>query len=453
MLEQLKQRRSAIKAELEALNNVTNEAGEIRALTEAEDAEFEAKLAEMKKLDVRISQLQEAELREAAAAAHHVEIATATQEVRARATVTNEPNPVYRQGDSSSPSFFRDLAVSQLNQAGASEARARLAAAQETRAGDMSTSAGAGGEFAPPLWLVEDFVALARAGRVTADLCHHDTLPSGVSSVNLPKVAGGTAAGVQATQNSALTDTAMTTTSVSSGITTVGGKQIVPMQLLQQSGIPFDRVILQDLAKAYAVQVDNQVLYGSNANGQLRGLVGVANNNAFTTSTPAPASVTNANSLYYVTSKAAAAVQTSIFEPADAIIMHPNRWAWILGSVDANSRPLVIPAGPSFNGLGTADAPVAQGFAGTFGGYNVYTDPNISLTANGTSGTTAQDEIYIVRRDQLWLYESPVQTASFDATYADNASVLFRILGYLAFIPNRYAGAVQSIRGTGLVLP
>src|SRR5690349_21785972 len=142
----------------------------------------------MTKLDERISEIQASEVREAAAAKHHVEVGTAEQEKRERAVVTGEANPVYRQGDASSPSFFRDLATSQLNQAGATEARARLAASQETRAGDMTSVAGAGGEFAPPLWLVEDFVALARAGRVTADLCTNQTLPSGVSSVNLPKV-------------------------------------------------------------------------------------------------------------------------------------------------------------------------------------------------------------------------------------------------------------------------
>jgi HK97 family phage major capsid protein len=242
----------------------------------------------------------------------------------------------------------------------------------------------------------------------------------------------------------------MTTTSVSSGISTVGGKQIVAMQLLQQSGIPFDQVVLEDLALDYAVKVDNQVLYGSNASGQVRGLVGFATNNAFTTASPAPASVTNANSLYYITQKAAAAVQTGRFLPADAIVMHPNRWAWILGAVDSNSRPFVIPNGGDFNPLGATGAQGAQGFAGYFGSYRVYTDPNISTTANSA---TNQDEIYVLRTQDLRLWESPVQTASFDATYADNASVLFRILGYIAFIPNRYAASVQSIRGTGLIAP
>jgi len=453
VIKKLIEQRAALKAKMAALIDAAE--AEARGLNETEDAEFEAHVAELRTLDERIADLQEAEVREAAAAAHHIETRpTAT------ATVVDEPNPVYRRDASpSDPSFFRDLAALQLNRldfakpTGArsiEEVRGRLAKSQETRAGDMTTVAGAGGEFAPPLWLVDEFVALARAGRVTADLCQKDTLPTGVSSVNLPKVSTGVTAGVQATQNSALSDTAVTTTSVSSGITTIGGKQIVSMQLLQQSGIPFDRVILEDLALAYAVQVDNQVLYGSNASGQVRGLVGFATNNAFTTASPAPASVTNANSLYYVTQKAAAAVQTGRFLPADSIIMHPNRWAWILGAVDANSRPFVIPNGSNFNPLGTTGDQVAQGPAGYFGSYAVYTDPNISTTANSA---TNQDEIYVVRSRDLYLWESPVQSASFDATYADNASILFRVLGYMAFICNRYAASVQSIRGTGLIAP
>jgi HK97 family phage major capsid protein len=449
LIKQLLERRKALKTELENLN--TTPEGELRTdLSEDDDKLFKAKAAEIRSIDERVEELRDAESREAAAAKHTVETGT----TETRVAVVSEPNPVYRKGDPASPSFFRDLAAFQLNTnigtVTLSEARGRLSAAQETRAGDMTSVAGAGGEFAPPLWQVEDFIALARGGRVTADLCQTETLPAGVSSINLPKVATGVTAAVQATQNSALSDTAMTTTSVSSGITTVGGKQIVSMQLLQQSGIPFDRVILQDLAKAYAVQVDTQVLYGTNANGQVRGLVGVAANTAFTTASPAPASVTNANSLYYTVAKAAAAVQTTLFEPANAIVMTPARWAWILGAVDVNARPFVVPNGNNFNPLGTTGEQVAQGPAGYFGSYPVYTDPNVSVTANSA---TNQDEIYVLRTDELWLYESPVQTASFDATYADNASVLFRILGYLAFIPNRYTGAVQSIRGTGLVVP
>lgn len=437
----LREQRDVLQAELDEL--LVKPTEEKRNLTEDEDKRFTELRDGIKTLTDRIGELEDIDKRKAEAAEERKKLGLTG--------VVNEPNPVYRRDDPHSPSFFKDLvAASRPTNLGFDEARARLTASQETRAGDMTTVAGAGGEFAPPLWLVDDFVALARPGRVTADLCNTMTLPSGVSSIHLPKVSTGTSVAVQQTQNSAVSDTAMTTTSVSSGITTLAGKQIVALQLMEQSGIAFDRVVLQDLAKAYAVALCTQVIYGSNASGQLNGLVNVATNNAFTSATPAPASVTNANSLYYVVSKAAAAIQATIFEPADAIIMHPNRWAWILGSVDVNSRPLVIPRGPQFNGLGNADTPVAQGLAGNFGGYDVYTDPNISLTANSA---TNQDEIYVVRRDQLWLWESPVQSASFDATYADQLSILFRVHGYAAFIPNRYTGAVQSIRGTGLVAP
>ncbi len=453
----LVEERKTLKADASAL--LTDDAGEIRTLSTEEDETYKAKTTriaaiddDLELVDARVAELNGVEAREAAAAKHLTETGTA------HASVVDEPNPVYRRDASpADPSFFKDLAALQLGRldfaTGArniAEVKDRLAASQETRAGDMTTVAGAGGEFAPPLWLVSDFIALARAGRVTADLCQKDTLPSGVSSVNLPKVSTGVTVAVQQTQNSALSDTAMTTTSVSSGITTVGGKQIVAMQLLQQSGIPFDRVILEDLALAYAVQVDTQVLYGSNASGQVRGLVGFATNTAFTTASPAPASATNANSLYYTVQKSAAAIQTGRYLPGDAIVMHPNRWAWILGAVDANSRPFVIPNGNNFNPLGTTGAQPAQGPAGIFGSYPVYTDPNISTTANSA---TNQDEIYVLRSRDLYLWESPVQSASFDATYADNASVLFRVLGYIAFICNRYAASVQSIRGTGLIAP
>jgi HK97 family phage major capsid protein len=455
-LRKLLDRRAALRNRLQELNEATvDENGEVRDFTTDEQTEFTNGLNEIEQIDERERSWREQEERELRASAHRRELGLDEPEQRASGglQVVNEPNPVYRADDNTS-SFFRDLATVQTNNigfgSGITEARERLIRSQETRAGDMTTVAGAGGEFAPPLWLVEEFISLARAGRVTADLCNTQTLPSGVSSVNLPKVATGTATGVQQTQNSALQDTAMTTTSVSSGITTIGGKQIVSMQLLQQSGIPFDRVILGDLAADYAVRLDTQVLYGSNANGQLRGLVGVANNNAFTSAAPAPASVTNANSLYYTVAKAAATGQGVMFQPIDAVVMHPVRWAWIAGSVDGNGRPFVIPAGNNFNPVGTSDGQAPQGATGNFAGLPVYVDPNISLTANSA---TNQDEIYLVRRSELWLYESAVQTASFDATYADNASVLFRILGYAAFLPHRRSGAVQSIRGTGLVAP
>src|ERR1019366_5239633 len=76
----------------------------------------------------------------------------------------------------------------------------------------------------------------------------------------------------QESQNNQISSTDMQTTSVSSGISTISGQQIVSLQLVSQSGIPFDEIILGDLAADFARSLDSQVITGSGSAGQLRGL-------------------------------------------------------------------------------------------------------------------------------------------------------------------------------------
>lgn len=431
LIKQLRERRAALKTELTEMLNSAE--GEQRSLNEDEQTQYDAKLKEIRGLDDRIDELIEIEARESKAA----EARAAGGVVEERVAVGSEPNPVYRR-DRAENSFFRDMVKAQLK--GDTEARDRLIRSQETRAGDMTTVTGAGGEFAPPLWLVEDFVELARPGRVTADVVQSDTLPSGVSSINLPKVSTGTSTAIQSTQNTALSDTAMTTGSVSASISTIGGKQIVSMQLLQQSGIPFDRVVLSDLARSYAVTLDNQVITA------ISGLSGAHAISVTATGVTASAGV------YTSVANAIQQVQTSRFLPPTAIVMHPRRWMALVSAVDSAGRPLVVPDGPAFNQLvgGANGVAAAQGRVGTMLGVPVYTDP--SVPTNKGAGTN-QDQVYVMVADDLWLYESQIQAASFDATYADQASILFRVLGYFAFLPNRFPASVAVLDGAGLVPP
>ena len=130
--------------------------------------------------------------------------------------------------------------------------------------------------------------------------------------------------------------------------------------------------------------------------------------------------------------------------------MHPRRWAWVLGALDSSNRPLVVPTGAGSNQAAASGALVAQGYAGEMLGTSVYVDPNIP-TNRGTG--TNQDVVFVLRRGDLQLWESSVETASFDATYADQNSILYRVLGFAAFIPHRHQASVQVIDGTGLVAP
>lgn len=423
LIKKLQEQRDALRGEIRALNEVT--VTETRGFTPDEQTTFDAKSEELRKLDERITELVEQEAR-----------AEAGAEARETATVvvTNEANPVYR-ADDSSTSYFRDLFTSRNR--GDVAATERLVRSQETRA--LTTTAGAGGELAPPLWLVDEYVRLLRAGRVTADLVHNEVLPEGVSSINMPKIATGTSTALQSSQNTALSQTDITTTSVTGTIQTVGGRQISAIQLLTQSGVSMDKVILSDLASSYANQVGSIVVSA---------ISGLSGANAGSVSST---SLIGAGTLYSQVANGIQLIQTNRFASPDAIIMHPRRWAALIAAGDTTNRPVVVPNGPAFNQIATADAGAPQQTqVGTMLGLPVYTDPNVPI--NKGAGTN-QDEVYVICRSDLWLFESQMQAASFDATYADQASVLFRVLGFLSFIPNRYPKAVSVLGGAGLVTP
>ena len=444
-------KRADLDAKVRAHNEIVEELNVLRGQDAPDETLVESKKERKDSLYSEIDSLRaeivkfEAEERADAEVARLQSQAGEEREEKAEpeVRVVSEPNPVYRKGDNST-SYFRDLYDVTR---GSSEARERLVSAQSRAA---TTVAGAGGEFAPPAWLVEDFIAIARAGRVTADIVNQAELPGGISSVNLPKGLTNSLAAVTQTQNTTITESAFTSTSVTSGIAEISAKQTVSLALLKQSGVPIDQVILSDLAQGYAVTLDTQVLNGSNTNGQLRGLLTAGTTVTYTSAAPAVVSTTAANSFYSKILSAQSAMNGTRYLPANAIVMHPRRWSWVLSALDSQNRPLVTPNGQAFNQVAVAGANVSQGFAGELLGLPVYVDPNI-VTNRGAS--TNQDVVYVLRTDDIWLWETATETASFDATLADQNSILFRVLGYAAFIPDRYAASVQVIDGTGLVAP
>lgn len=401
--------------------------------------------AQIREADDRIDELLEQDHGEHLAAEHR---SLTSQPGEQRGTLSVSEESVYRR-DGVTGSFFLDLRNARLGDAAAIERlrRNQQDAISEKRA--LSTTATAGGEFAPPAWLVNDFVPLVRAARVTADLCHKQQLPEGKSSINLPSVASGTTTAVQTTQNSSVSDTDLTTASVSSGITTIAGKQVIALQLIEQSGIPFDQVVMKDLAADYAKQLDTQVISGSGTNGQLRGLRTISGSTSVTYTASSP-TVTGTGGLYQKMAELSSTVQASRYLPITSWVMTPARWAWIASSFDSQNRPLVVPSGPGMNAVATADQQAAEGKVGEIMGVPVYLDPN--LPADLGTGTD-QDIILGLRGDDVWLWESALKAEAFDAPYADSLGLLVRVYAYSALIADRYPQSVGILGGTGLVTP
>ncbi len=448
-LDQLREQRAAI---------TQRAVDEQRGLTDDERTSRSSLTDQIDAHEERIADLVAQEEREAAAAPFRVADGQTSDEARGAGGARVTDPPQYVRSGGTGHSYFRDLATVACRGEGQREAADRLtrnarAAADEQRAlGNTNTTGGSGGEFAPPTWLVNDYIALARAGRVTADLLMHGDVPSGTSSIAIPKVLTGTTVAIQSTQNTALSQTDLTTGSVSTGFTTVGGKQVVSQQLIDQAALPFDRVITADLAAAYAQQIGSQIYLGAgtgaNNNSVLNGLGAatvIGANQQTLGASPTAAT------FYSKASGMMASFVTNRFAQPTHWLMHPRRWYWLMSLVDSQGRPLVVPRDVAMNPIAsdTTDTTV-QGIAGVFLGLPVVIDPNIPT--NLGAGTN-QDEVFLIKADDLWLFESQPQAEAFRETYADTVGVLFRLYSYAGAILNRYSTSIATMNGVGLVPP
>lgn len=451
MIKALQEKRAELRKNLDGILE-TVQTEKRTALTEEERGRFDAGEAEIREIDARVAELDEQIRTDEAAAEVARRYAAEPEDGEQRRSPADlqvtEPQ-VYRSGPSGR-SYFRDLYLA--NRRGDRDAVERLRRndkmVAEQRA--ISTAAGAGGEFVPPLWLEEQFVKLARPGRVAADLCVQGDVPPGTNSIDIPKILTGTAVAVQGTQNTAVQNTDMTTGSISSPVITIAGGQTVSMQLVEQSPLNIDDLILGDLAADYAQKLDKQVLSGTGTSGQVTGLLTLAGTNAvaWTQTTP---SVGGTGGMYSSIGAAVSAIHGTRYAPPTHILMHPRRWSWAEAASDSQGRPLVVPADQApMNVAGLAGPIAAEAYAGRMQNLPVFLDANIPT--NVGAGTN-QDVVLIARMPDVYLWEGSVRAEAFEQTYAQNLSLFVRLYNYMSFQPGRYPAAISTVTGTGSVTP
>jgi HK97 family phage major capsid protein len=309
---------------------------------------------------------------------------------------------------------------------------------------DLSSTDAAGGYLVAPLYLQEEFVTLARAGRVVADTLGPRPLPANTDSINLPTMSTGSTVATQA-DNGAVSETDAAFGTVAGDVKTVAGLQDVSQQLVDR-GVPgIDEVIFADLAKALAVNLDTAVINSATANNL--GLLQVSGLNAVTYTSGTP----TVPALYSKLADAVRQIHEGIFMPPSAIFMHPRRWAWILASLDTQNRPLITPYAP-MNAAGDFGGVVAQGLVGSIQGLPVYVDANVPSTLG--AGTN-EDRIIVAATNECYLYEA--SNGPFLETFRDVGSgtltVRFRLHQYWAQINARRPKAISVISGTGLAAP
>lgn len=485
-LAQLLERRAALRAELDGV--IAEARTQTRGLNDDEQTRMNAGTEELRGLNAREDELngqirdaEETERRAQNAATARVQTGQTGEPRTGGAVVTSEPQ-VYGRG--SGRSYFHDLALGQirrdpealsrLDRHGAElrvelparerrrEQRAReqmdsLASAErwrdEQRSGAFETRVnpnrtdGQGGYFVPPLWLIDEFVGLPRFGRPIADAVRGMELPAGTDSINLPKVATGTATAAQTADGAAVTSTDLTDTSVSASVYTVAGQQDVGMQLLDQSPAPgFDTIVFSDLLADLALRQDVYVINGSGSSGQPTGILNVASPNAITYTDASP----TLPELYVPWVQSVSQIFTNRKSPATATFVLPKIWFWGCANLDTTNRPLIQPEqGAPFNPMALQTGEIAEGPVGRLTvGTPVILDGNIP--ENLGAGTN-ETRIITLRTPDLYLWEGAIQTRVLTEVLSGTLQIRFQVFRYAAFMGNRLPKAISIVSGTGVI--
>lgn len=448
----------------------TNEAGETRAMTPDEEVRF-AELDEVVvKLEDRIAEVNEEELRSA-------RVDEARKRVAAPAVVRSEPRTYGPENPDNS--YFADFcraawpgdpmyqdSVERLARHGKEmvrdavndpEARTRLVAKSkehyrkdglrarqvvsdiEARRGElraMDTTSASGGSFVTPQYLVQDWAAYRQFGRNYIDLTNKQALPDYGMTVYLPQVQGPSQVAAQTGQNQGVAETDPVAGYLSSNLTTEAGQVIISQQLLDRAGpgIQFDKIVFDSLQRNYAQTIDAAVITAAiaNAGTVTNTATGATGQNVF-------------QSFLSDIGAATAAMETTqgtVFSPTH-VHLTGTEFAFLSAQLDAYGRPYIAnsPANSPLGGDVDKSYDIApEGDTGfSVGGLPIVKDSNIPASGSNT-------RLVVSHMPEVWVWEGELIPRTIPQTYAQNLSILLQVYTYYTVIV-RYAKAVQVISG------
>jgi HK97 family phage major capsid protein len=344
-------------------------------------------------------------------------------------------------------SYFRDLVNARLGDRESNDRLHRHAREVAVERRDLSSTDGVGGEFVPPLWLMDEYTEVIRMGRPFANAVNQRPLPPGTDSISIPKILTGSSVAAQADLG-AVSETDPTTGSVTVPVRTLAGQVDVARQVIDRQPI-FDDLLFADLIADYNLRLDLQCLTGSGSGANAKGVLSDSNRITVTYTDASP----TVGELYSKIQDAIQQIVTNRGLPPTLLVVHPRRWGWIAAASDSSGRPLIVPTGAALNSPGSAGGGVTDlgrtGF--NLAGLDVLVDANIPT--NQGAGTN-EDVILVTRASDLWLMEdAPVKTRTDESVLSNNLTIRLQAWNYFGFTSERYSKSTAQISGTGLVAP
>lgn len=455
MLDELRARRDALRTEHDALNNRAaaivaaaeaseardlnaEQAAELRTITEARDAIVNGANGDpgLAALDQRVRDLES-----------NIDAANRSAEMAARygtVRVTAEPHIYRRDGEHS---FFRDLYANTFGRGDARGAGERLdqhyRQAQELR--DITVSSLAG--MVPPIYLVDDYAALARAGRPFANTLNARPLPELGVSFTLPRITTGSA-GAQTAEAAGWNEQNIAVTNLTRTVELTTAQQDMSRTLFERGGALVDEAVMADLIAASEVALNASLIAGDGTTPAHLGITAVSGINAVTYTDASP----TVGEFWPKLADAVQRVNSNRYMPAEAILMHPRRWGWITAAVDTTGRPLFnFSTTPPNVVMALGDAAAYGQVVGSIMGVPVVTDA--SVPTNLGAGTN-EDIVVVYRASDILYAEDPIMQFTMEQALTTAPGQVRVACGRFALLmAGRYPTGISTVGGTGLVTP
>lgn len=356
-----------------------------------------------------------------------------------------------RPGVKAGGDFERDVAAAFLGDWTAQERLNRHMAEERVERAQYFTRAAGTGAFAGltvPQYLTDLYAPAVAAMRPFADACNKHELPADGMTVNISRITTATSAALQASENTAVSETNIDDTLLTVNVQTIGAQQTLSRQAIER-GTGTEAVTLDDLYRRYATTLDSTLI-----NQATTGLAASSTVIAYTSATP------KVVELYPIIIQAQAAVEAAMLDQSSGdilTVMHSRRWYWLQNGLSA-TWPLIAQPGIVPQMLGSNyNQKYGDGVRGVLpNGSPVIVDNNVTTAglAGATTGGT-QDHVYVLDRREAHLWEDPNAPVFIRAEQPAAASlgVLFVLYGYFASTFSRYSQAAQLISGTGTVTP
>jgi len=248
--------------------------------------------------------------------------------------------------------------------------------------------------------------------------------------IETPRLVTGAAVAVVASENSTVQEADPTSALASSNKALISGQVDVSRQLLDFSRPGIDEVLALDLGNDTGLKVDQQLISGTNANGQTLGLANVASINTVTYTSGTPTAAALISKIW----SAYQAIADAGGGPAEPgpdnylVVVAPRRAAALGADQGQTSATPVLPSLPG----------------------RLVVTPGIRQ--NLGAGTN-EDEVYVIARSEVFVCLGRPVFAVYPEVGSSTATVRLQARQYCAAMFARQPKAIARISGTGLTPP